>query len=192
MSKQLTKDMIQDLIQRYKSELGKLEYQVVKTKEVLAELRDKATTAKVTAVKDPVEIASIGKSSYADEEVIVHKSPVRGRKSKTTAKKAKDKTKKITRNRKLSDWDQLILDGIEATGKTMINADLIELMESKKKKDKLNWDDVKLKAKLNSTLHKLANKKDLLVKVPYEGKGFGYALSKWATKKGDIPKKYMP
>ncbi len=188
MSKELTKDLIQDLIQHYRGELGKLEFQVKKTKEVISELREKATTAKVRAVKNPVEIAAIGNSS--SETVVVHTPPVR--KTRAIARKGANKTKKITRNRKLSDWDELILNGIEATGKTMINADLIELMESKKKKDKLDWDEVKLKAKLNSTLHKLANKKGLLLKVPYEGKGFGYALSKWATKKGDIPKKYLP
>ncbi len=186
MSKQLTKDQILDLVQHYKGEQAKLEFQILKTKEVISDLREQAKTAKVTAVKSPVELVSIGSS---EEKVIVHTPPAR--KARAVSKKGTGK-KKITRNRKLSDWDEWILNGIESTGKTMINADLIELMEEKRKKDKLDWDEVKLKAKLNSTLHKLANKKGLLVKVPYEGKGFGYALSKWATKKGDIPKKYLP
>ena len=188
MSKQLTKDQILDLVQHYKGEQSKLEFQILKTKEVISDLREQAKTAKVTAVKTPVEMITIGDSS-TEEEVMVHTPPAR--KTRAVSKKGAGR-KKITRNRKLSDWDEWILDGIENTGKTMINADLIELMEAKRKKDKLDWDEVKLKAKLNSTLHKLANKKALLVKVPYEGKGFGYALTKWATKKGDIPKKYLP
>ena len=41
-----------------------------------------------------------------------------------------------------------------------------------------------LYARINQSLHKLANKRNELVKVPQKGRGFGYALPEWKSGRG--------
>lgn len=92
---------------------------------------------------------------------------------------------------RLSDWDNLIVDGITTAGKALIKSELLDLAAQKNTAEKLGLDEQALNVKISQSLHKLANRRDDLVKVSFPGRGFAYALSSWKTSKGDLPKKYI-
>ena len=210
----LTPMEVKDLIRKYKSEMRKLDFQILKIQSTINELET------FLPEEDPV-IATI-QMVDAEGEVKPEAAPAkkgRGRKPKTTAKAApktaakapakaaaKPKAKpakpakeskktppkgKRTRNTKLNEWDQMVMDGVRNAGKALINPDLQDLGMAKIKEENLSMSEDDLKTKLNQTLHKLANNKGLLKKVKYSGRGFAYALPEWFTQKGDLPKKYQ-
>lgn len=92
---------------------------------------------------------------------------------------------------RLSDWDTMIVDGITTAGKALIKSELLDLAAQKNSAEKLGLDEQALNVKISQSLHKLANRRDDLVKVSFPGRGFAYALSSWKTSKGDLPKKYI-
>ncbi len=90
---------------------------------------------------------------------------------------------------RLSEWDTFILSNLEKAGKTLISDELYELAVTWNKDEKLGLTEPEIKGKLTRSVHKLANKRKELVKVPRVGRGFSYALTTWMGPKG-IKKKY--
>jgi hypothetical protein len=43
---------------------------------------------------------------------------------------------------------------------------------------------------LNRSIHKLTHRRGILIKVPYEGKGYAYALSNWVDEGGNLLEDY--
>ncbi|MDX1666751.1 MAG: hypothetical protein R3350_05965, partial [Saprospiraceae bacterium] len=80
------------------------------------------------------------------------------------------------------------MDSIKEAGHALI---IEELTEKAKKREDIKLSEDKIKIKINQTLHKLANRKNLLKKVKHSGRGYAYALKEWETSKGDLPKKYQ-
>ena len=81
--------------------------------------------------------------------------------------------------------DQTIIGLIEKQGRAMISSELVTgLMEAKKMKE------TEAKTMLNRTLHKLANRRSDLKKVPYAGRGFAYALPNWVNAQGKAKRQY--
>ena len=124
-------------------------------------------------------------------------------KAKATAKpkpKAKPATKSSSRTTtksdstggyRLSDWDTMILDGLASRQKVMISADLLELGKKKVANENLGLDEKQIQGKINRSLQKLANKRGVLSKTDYPGKGHAYGLAEWADPSGEIRKKYQ-
>lgn len=92
---------------------------------------------------------------------------------------------------RLSEWDNLIIDGIKSADRALIKSELLELAFAKNKDEKLGMDEQELNVKISQSLHKLANRRDDLVKVSFPGRGFAYAIPSWMTNKGELPRKYM-
>lgn len=101
--------------------------------------------------------------------------------AKPAAKKAAPKTRKSAASDKggyrLSDWDQALLDMLTAANAPMRKSDLDAKFKGHKlaKAEKMNEEAVY--TKVSRVLHKLANKRGIVKKVPSEGKGFAYALA---------------
>lgn len=124
-------------------------------------------------------------------------------KAKATAKpkpKAKPATKSSSKTAtksdstggyRLSDWDTMILDGLASRQKVMISADLLELGKKKVANENLGLDEKQIQGKINRSLQKLANKRGVLSKTDYPGKGHAYGLAEWADPSGEIRKKYQ-
>lgn len=195
----LTPLEVKDLIRKYKSELRKLEFQSHKIQSTIEELEASlpeedavlATVQMTTAEGDVApKAAKSGKAKEAEKPKAKSKAapkPKKGRKVKGAARPKKEKGQ-VTRQTRLNEWDQFVLDTIEKAGQAMINPELQEAIE---KSDQFKVGEEKISTKLNQTLHKLANKKKLLKKVKHSGRGYAYALSSWMTSKGELPKKYQ-
>lgn len=80
---------------------------------------------------------------------------------------------------RMSVWDQFVMDALRETQKAMINQDLLEMAKIKMTKGGKKLSDLDIKIKLNQSLHKLANKKHVIEKVSYAGRGFAYVLPEW-------------
>ena len=200
---------IKELIDRYKSELRKLDFQSAKIRSTVKELTISLKEAKLAAppvVKEspvPRKKGKVGRPRKIEASVAASpaKASVTEKPTKPKAEKKKKikiiaaakgptAAKELKRNHKLNDWDNLLLDSLRARNKTMINSDFWAIAQEKNQADGLNWNDAKIRAKLNQSLHKLANKRGIIVKISHEGKGFAYALEDWFMSTGKLPKKY--
>jgi hypothetical protein len=109
------------------------------------------------------------------------------KKKTATQKEDSQKSSKSEASYRLSDWDQFVIDRLKEKQSAMTTSDFA----SAAVKDKsIDFGEAQIKVKLNRSLHKLANKKNVLVKVEHSGRGFAYALSDWLNSKGELPKKY--
>lgn len=139
----------------------------------------KAAPAKATARKSAAKTTRAKKAAAPKAE-----------KPATPAKRGRKPNQKLGGYR-LSDWDQMIVDGIKDAGKALIKTELLDLAAKKNAAENLKMDEQAINVKISQSLHKLANRRDDLVKVAFPGRGFAYALAEWKTAKGDLPKKYL-
>lgn len=78
---------------------------------------------------------------------------------------------------KLSSWDVLMLDTLENITEPLNSGSLLEIFEAKNASLAKSLDDKQLRNALSRTVHKLANKKDIVLKDSFAGKGFLYTLN---------------
>ncbi len=78
---------------------------------------------------------------------------------------------------RLSDWDNLVMKTLNDRKKVSVFSDF--MATAKAGGSKLSDQDIY--RRINQSLHKLANKRKDLVKVPQKGRGFGYALPGWKS-----------
>lgn len=173
----LTNLEIQDLINRYKSELRKLDYQTDDVKRTIAEL------------EELFEPESKSQVAAVTTEKRKKKKPGRPPKIKAVVREEEIKASR-KKGYRLSDWDKFILDGIKESGKVLINTELLDILKQKAKEKKIFTNDYLIKEKLNRILQKLANRRKNIVKVKYPGRGFAYALPKWINPNGRVGKQY--
>jgi len=109
--------------------------------------------------------------------------------TKAPSKRGRKKGSKAT-GYKLNEWDQALVDAIRTKGKVMINSEMVDVFDTLNQSMKLGLKEADLKNKLNRTLTKLANRRDILAKTSYSGKGFAYGLNEW-LRNGKMMKKYQ-
>lgn len=232
MSKtQLSSSEIQDLINKYHSELKKLEFQVDEVITTIAQLerflenvsgREKYAVSKVkvrkskslsitpsassTSIKKGVrgrpkkikEVEKAGpkkttakkavaKKGIAKKSVAKRAVPVKTAKKANFAKKAKKAEKN---GYKLSSWDQYVIESIKQSNQIRITQEIIDFVKNKATADKLNTSEEEIKNKVTRSLQKLANRRNDIIKVPYKGKGFAYAIPAWFSSKGKLDSKF--
>ena len=104
----------------------------------------------------------------------------------------KKRVRVVKNGYKLSPWDEFIINALKEKQHVLISKDLIELSKSKAEKDNTKFDLDKVKNMLNRSLHKMANKRNDLIKTKYDGKGFAYALPNWVNQTNkSLKKKYQ-
>ena len=234
MNINLTPAELQELISRYESELRKLEFQVSKTYETIAELRitHKQNIAKpivtaptapeapkpvvkrkrgrprkvVAAVETPTpKIATKTKTSKAKtapaapkrkrgrpKKIVATPSAVLSKKATSKAKAAVKPAKRKRRKTggyKLSDWDSFVLGTLEKTQQILIKSEFVEIatLEGTLTSGMSSED---IYEKITRSIHKLANKRKAIVKAPFPGRGFAYALPGWLSSNGKLLKQY--
>jgi hypothetical protein len=173
------------LIDLYHSELKKLEFQLAKTRQTIDELEEHLKVRQeieeaagiVTTAK--TKTPSAGKRRGRPPKKASAKKEVAPKSASKPAKAAKSTSRKpMQRQRKLSKWDEFVITAIKKAKRPLISSEILKASEKENaKSDKMS--DIQLKRKLNQVLHKLANKRGDLEKIPYEGKGFSYALPEW-------------
>lgn len=129
--------------------------------------------------------ATAGKETV-DKKEVPAKKEAKPKAPKETKTKAAKKEAEAPGYR-LSPIDQFVADSLKSQQKALITADFVDLA---KDNPAIKGGEAQVKVKLNRSLHKLANKKGILVKVEYPGRGFAYALNEWVNAKGELPKKY--
>ncbi|MGB0863997.1 MAG: hypothetical protein ACPG19_12340 [Saprospiraceae bacterium] len=172
----LSKQEARSLIKKYESELKKLIYQANKVRETIFELKEQVGLTESTLADEYLIFseAAKGKSSVVD----LLKSNIEVDLPETGT------------GYRLSKWDLFILNSLRATNMTLVNSDLFKLANQQVKDEGLELSEVQLRGKLNRSIHKLTHRRGLLLKVPYEGKGYAYALSTWLDEDGKLKKEY--
>ena len=77
----------------------------------------------------------------------------------------------------LSKWDKIIIDVIKENGKPATSKEIYDKSIAKAVADGIKMDEAKMKSKINQCLVKLANRRNDLKKVKYQGRGYAYTLN---------------
>ena len=150
---------------------------------------------------EAAQIASIAEASTVIEEVAIPAAAPapkkRGRKPKAAAEAAPAKAPRKTTTRKskkdrasgyrLSEYDLLVFKALEETGSAMLTAEITDFIVAAQGK---GADAAKAQVMVVRSLQKLANRRNDIRKVSYDGRGRAYALPKWVNGKGDLKRKH--
>ena len=113
--------------------------------------------------------------------------PAAKKRSTTRKKKAKDRSAGY----RPSEFDMLVMESLDTTGKVMIASEMQDYIKEKFDKDDRSMSEDKIKVMVTRSLQKLANRRDDLKKVRYDGRGWAYAQPKWVSPSGEVKKKYQ-
>lgn len=186
---------IEQLISVYHSELRQLNYRMLSVRKNIEQLESalaKQSPAKrQSIITAPAVVAAKPTVTISAAPLIASlPSSSSSAKSSTAPKQvAMPQPAPVRRRRKLSPWDQFIIDTLENKDKVLIMSEFLDIVKSDFPGAK-GLPETKIKSKLNAVFHKLANKKGHIVKVSFEGRGFAYALPKWLNPAGEVKKKY--
>ncbi len=181
----LSSSEIQDLINKYQSELKKLEFQIEDVKSTIADLENWLESVELS---EKTALAKMGRKRKKTSITVSEpgaKRTKRGRPARKDTKSSdatitseKSRTKKIksTKGYKLSKWDEWVIEAITQKGKPQITKGIIESVKISSKGTGLQSNDEEIKNKVIRSLQKLANRRSDLIKVPYKGKGYAYAV----------------
>ncbi len=167
---QLSSAEIQDLINRYHSELKKLEFQKYEVELTIAELEELLTS---------VDQGERPESDMPDKKIRAIRSAGRT----LTAKKT-------VSGYKLSVWDEDVVAAISNAGKATITQEIIDFVSAQDTLRGTNSGEDEVRKKVTRSLQKLANRRGDIIKVNFKGKGFAYALPEWFNNKGKLDKNY--
>ena len=159
----LTHEEVNELIGKYKSELRKLAYQQGNLTGIIKTLEGQSKSA-------PKRRGRPAKAKAAAPKAAPKKKV-----SPAKAKAAVSKTASAKTGYRLSEWDNLVMKTLNDRKKVSVFSDF--MATAKAGGSKLSDQDIY--RRINQSLHKLANKRKELVKVPQKGRGFGYALPGW-------------
>jgi hypothetical protein len=213
---QLTELEIRDLLNRYRSEMRKLEFQMRRIQSTVEDLSEVLGEEPPTA---PVRTASSSsttkKRGPGRPPKKKKRGPGRPPKSESSKRgpgrppkkkrgpgrppkkrgpgrppKSKNKSKRGRKkgSYRLSDWDKFILNTVDNADKPLINSELFDRAQEWDTAKDMSDDDVK--QYISRSIHKLANKHKTLNKVPYEGRGYAYATDKMVFNNGKLKKEY--
>ncbi len=190
----LTKLEIEDLINRYRSEMRKLQYQINNVQHAINDLYSLMPDSGSVNGASPAKPAASAPSTMSTVDSPAK--PAAAKEKVTTAQEEEEdeddlNIEQLGKGYRLSDWDLLIINALKSEKKVLINSDLFEAGRRKVEKDGVKMSDQDIKGKLNRSLHKLANKRGALKKIPHTGRGFAYALSTWVDKNGNLKDKYQ-
>ena len=101
-------------------------------------------------------------------------------------KRGRKPTKKTVRKFTLSAWDNFLIKTLNDKNLALIKSEFVEAAKLSSDLGTSSMNPSQVELKITQSLHKLSNKKGLLIKVKYIGKGYAYALKEWITRKGDL------
>ena len=142
-----------------------------KTKASPAKTKTAAAKAKASPAKTKTAAAK-AKTAAAKRATPPRKSAVSA--ASATPVKA---TKADKGGYRLSDWDQVLIEAVNKARQPLKKTELDALFQGHDLAKKAKMDDEAVYTKVSRVLHKLANKRGILKKVPTEGKGFAYTLA---------------
>lgn len=155
-----------ELLEKYRSDLRKVDFE----RDYLISL--------INRLELELQIPSITTERVASvrQTVATTRPSVQRTATKVTMPMSSDNTQRFY-GFKLSHWDILMLDTLKETNEPLNSGKLLEIFEAKNATFDNPLDDKQLRNALSRTVHKLANKKDAVLKVEFPGKGFLYSLN---------------
>ena len=213
----LSKDDVKDLLKEYASKRKKYEFYLEETDTAIKKLekalaiagdddekpvrRGRKRKAVKAAPKKRGRKAKRGRPKLVKTKPAakVTRKPARKIKAKAKAKPAKLKvpkkrgrkpSKKAPRKFTLSNWDNFLLKTLSDKKLALIKSEFVDAVKQSSALPAAAMTPGQIEIKVTQSLHKLSNKKKLIAKVKYYGKGYAYALKDWITRKGDLMKIY--
>lgn len=186
---------IEQLISVYNSELRQLNYRVLSVRKNIEQLESalakQTPTKRQSTVSAPAVVATKPSAPIESSPVLSSPAPASSSSRSSTAPKkvAMPEPVQVRRRRKLSPWDQFIIDTLEKKDKVLIMSEFLDIVTNEFEGAK-GLSETKIKSKLNAVFHKLANKKGNIIKISFAGRGFAYALPQWLNSAGELKKKY--
>lgn len=164
-----------ELLEKYRSDLRKVDFERDYLAQIIARLeRELQIPAGAAAPEAPATRTAAPKAAAA----ATPKAP----RAYTKSSSENTAQKQETYGFKLSDWDVLMLDTLETITEPLNSGALLEIFEAANADLAKPLDDKQLRNALSRTVHKLANKKDVVLKENFAGKGFLYTLNPNYTK----------
>ncbi len=203
----LSKHDVRELLLEYQSRLKKYEFYIDETNTAIKKLekslhseteegeepvkRGRKPKAALAAVKKTVGKKRGRKPKKAVAAELPKEPKKRGRKPKAKKvripkKRGRKPTKKAPRNFKLSAWDNFLLSTLAERKLSLIKQEFVEAALANPELATPEMTKEQVEIKVTQSLHKLSNKKNLIKKVKYYGKGYAYALKEWITRKGQL------
>lgn len=194
----LSSSEIRDLINKYQSELKKLEFQTEEVIATITELQnwlesvEESEKNTLLRVRRKPKITAVRKSAQGKVQRKRGRPP---KKEKKKAEKASSLTKtkieqvRISKGYKLSNWDEWVIAAITQNGKPQITQEIIDYVRIRVQDSGMTSNEEEIKNKVIRSLQKLVNRRGDLIKVPYKGKGHAYALPGMSGTKRKITKK---
>ncbi len=195
------------LITEYRSELRQLLYQVSQVTEHIQSLSESLAEPESANLTEILDLANIALGNEPGERKAAKTtSKPKAIKRSTSSKKtqAKRKTKGPGRPPKgsniftyttqngekheLGDWDQLMIKSIHEAKQPLINAELLDIAMDTALGKKIGAKEARLM--ISRTIHKLVNRKSILKKVDYDGRGNAYATEGMVNANGKVKKEY--
>ena len=170
--KRLSEKDIDQLLSHYRAERRRLNFQLGLVRSTIADLKKDKTTAPVRSTGPKPAIAGV-----------VKRGPGRPRKSETAAKppgKPGRPKKRERKERALNEWDNVILNAINSTGRLLPKEELLEHATTWATNHEPTLSAAEVEAFLTRALQKLSGKKKLLG-THHSGlrRGYHYGMKDW-------------
>lgn len=194
---------IKALLANYESKQRQLQFELDQTKKMIrsfksalpeleaAEAAQMATLAEAAAGLQEVAVAPVavpkrkrGRPAGIASKKVASEIPARKPGRKKSAKKDR------SAGYRLSEYDLLVFKALEVTGTAMINSEIVSFIEADQQSSGQAADADHIQTMVVRSLQKLANRRDDILKVPYEGRGRAYALPAWVNNKGELKRKH--
>ncbi len=171
--KRLSEKDLDQLLGHYRAERRRLSFQLDLVRDTIANLKkDKATAP--TGVKTPTATAADGmpKRGPGRPRKVLGAASVPGKPGRPKKKERKE--------RPLNEWDNVILEAIQSTGRLLPKEELLEFTANWASKNEPSLSAAEVEAFLTRSLQKLSGKKKLLG-THHSGlrRGYHYGLKDW-------------
>lgn len=170
--KRLNEKDVDQLLNHYRSERRRLNFQLGLVRSTIVDLKKEKENAPMKS-----------SASKATEDGVVKRGPGRPRKTEGNAKapgKPGRPKKRERKERALNEWDNVILDAVNSTGRLLPKEELLEHATAWAAKNQPALTNVEVEAFLTRSLQKLSGKKKLLG-THHSGlrRGYHYGLKDW-------------
>lgn len=170
--KRLSEKDIDQLLGHYRAERRRLNFQLDLIRSTITDLKKDKENAPVRSVSPKVAV-----------DGVVKRGPGRPRKTEVAAKapgKPGRPKKRERKERPLNEWDNVILDAINSTGRLLPKEELLEHATAWATKHEPALSTVEVEAFLTRSLQKLSGKKKLLG-THHSGlrRGYHYGMKDW-------------
>ena len=150
-----------ELLEKYRSDLRKVDFE----RDYLVSL--------ITRLENELQIPSVTAQRVAEPTRIVSRTVQRSAPKSSISKSGGPRRYGF----KLSNWDEVMLDALNGVSESLNSGALLEIFEDANNALENPLDDKQLRNALSRTVHKLANKKDVIIKENFGGKGFLYRMN---------------